>query len=276
MIDITRERVALWLPTRDQNTYKNKLGNILCVGGNNRMGGAIIMSADAALHAGAGLVNVASAPDNLHALHARIPEAMFTNMYKKDDLLAQVKKADVVVLGPGLGRDEEAFQVFDSVVSTINDEQWLVLDADGLYHLANYLDDIKVPTQNMVITPHLGEWRNLTNITPPADNLEQNRQMKKDLGATLVLKKSRTEVYFDDEIWRNTAGNPSMATGGMGDTLTGIIASFLGQFDNKKEAILSGVYIHSAVADYLAKTHYVTLPTKIIDYLPIFIRNLNE
>ena len=90
------------------------------------------------------------------------------------------------------------------------------------------------------------------------------------------MKKERTEIYYKDEIWKNSAGNPSMATGGMGDTLVGIIASFIGQFDNPKNAILSAVYVHSAVADELAKTHYVTLPTEIIKHLPIFIKNLSK
>jgi hydroxyethylthiazole kinase-like uncharacterized protein yjeF len=276
MIDITKRQVAKWVPTRDEHTYKNKMGSVLCVGGNNRMGGAVIMSASAALYAGAGLVTVASAPENVHALHSRLPEAMFTNMYNKKELVEQVENADVVVLGPGLGRSEQAYIVFKAVIEAVSEEQWLVIDADGLYHLAENFSETKIPTQQTVLTPHLGEWNHLTAIEPPADNLDKNSTMKQKLKATIVLKKNRTEVYIDDEIWRNTAGNPSMATGGMGDTLTGIIASFLGQFENKKAAILSAVYIHSAAADSLAETHYVTLPTHVINYLPVFIKNIEE
>src|SRR5699024_10241394 len=76
MLQITEDKVSSLLPVRDENTYKNKMGHVLRVGGNANMGGAIILSASAALYAGAGLVTVASAPENVHALHARIPEAM--------------------------------------------------------------------------------------------------------------------------------------------------------------------------------------------------------
>lgn len=272
MNQITKELVKSWIPIRDKDTYKNKMGHVLCIGGNENMGGAILLSASSALHTGAGLVSVASAPENVHALHARLPEAMFVNMYDEEQLIENIQKADVIVLGPGLGLTEKSLAVFKATIKALNDKQWVIIDGDALTHLAN--EEPALPTANIVLTPHLGEWKRLTGINPPADDLAENQKRKFDLQATVVLKKNRTEIYIADEIWQNTSGNPSMATGGMGDTLTGILASFLGQFKNKKEAILSAVYIHSAAADELAETHYVTLPTKIIEYFPIFMKNL--
>lgn len=276
MKQITRERVTKWIPKRDTDTYKNKLGHVLCVGGNEKMGGAIIMSAAAALHAGSGLVSVASAPENVHALHARLPEAMFTNMYDSEDLTQTIKKADVIVLGPGLGLTEQSKEVFDTVMGTVSDEQWLIVDGDALTFLAEARESFTWSTQKVVLTPHPGEWTRLTEIEAPADDLDENKKWHNKWAATIILKKDRTEIYLKDTVWQNTAGNPSMATGGMGDTLTGVVASFLGQFENKEQALLSAVYVHSAAADELAKTHYVTLPSKIIDYLPVFIKNLNS
>lgn len=272
MKKITRELVAKWLPNREEDTYKNKMGHVLCIGGNENMGGAIILSASAALHAGAGLVSVASAPNNIHALHARLPEAMFINMYDDELLIENIKKADVIVLGPGLGLSAQSLNVIKTTFQTINKDQWLIIDGDGLTHLVN--ESLTLPTEYTVLTPHLGEWRRLTGIEPPAEDSEENNKETERLQAILVLKKDRTEIYIDKEVWQNTAGNPSMATGGMGDTLTGILASFLGQFPDKKEAILSAVYLHSAVADELADTHYITLPSKIIEHLPIFMKKL--
>lgn len=274
MNKITEDLVKDWLPTREEDTYKNKMGHVLCVGGNENMGGAAILSASAALYAGAGLVSVASSPKNLHALHARLPEAMFVDMYDQESLSENVEKADVIVLGPGLGLSEDALDVFKTVIHTIDEKQWLILDGDGITHLVNESSTAEIPTENIILTPHPGEWQRLSGIHPPADSPEENQQKQQELEATVVLKKDRTEVYIEDDIWENTAGNPSMATGGMGDTLTGIIASLLGQYENKKEALLSAVYMHSAVADELAETYYVTLPTKIIEYLPIFMKNL--
>lgn len=274
MNKLTREDVSKWLPVRDKDTYKNKMGHVLCIGGNQNMGGAIILSASAALHSGTGLVSVASAPENVHALHSRLPEAMFLNMYDHEALSENIQKADVIVIGPGLGLADESRQVFIETLQTVNENQWLIIDGDAITHFVN--EEIEMDAKNIVLTPHLGEWKKLTEIEPPAEDTQLNQEAQKKLQATVVLKKGRTEVYYQNDVWQNTAGNPSMATGGMGDTLTGILASFLGQFKNKTEAILSAVYVHSAVADELAETHYVTLPTAIIHYLPVFMKNLEN
>lgn len=272
MKKINRPLVSQWLPKREDATYKNKMGHVLCIGGNKNMGGAITLCAGAALYAGAGLVTVASDPNNLYALHGRYPETMFVNMFDHPALIAAIQKADVVIIGPGLGRSKDSAAIFQTTLKTVSNKQWLLIDGDGLTHLAN--ESMDLPTPCVVLTPHLGEWRALTGIEPPAENIAQNHEEKMRLEAIIILKKERTEIYFEQDIWQNTAGNPSMATGGMGDTLVGIVGSFLGQFRDKKEAILSAVYVHSAVADELAEKQYVTLPTQIIQQLPFFMKNI--
>lgn len=276
MKKITEQLVRNWLPVRDENTYKNKMGHVLCIGGNKNMGGAIILSASSALHAGAGLVSVASAPENVHALHAQLPEAMHLNMYDEETLSETIQKADVIVLGPGLGLGDQAVKIFKQTLQSLNEDHQIVIDGDAITHFANESPTIDLPETQIVFTPHLGEWQRLTDIEPPADNLDKNQQKKDELKATIVLKKGQTELYIEDAIWQNIPGNPSMATGGMGDTLTGIIASFLGQFDDKTQGLISAVYLHSAVANTLAETHYVTLPSLIIQELPIFMKNMQR
>lgn len=274
MKTIQRNNVARWIPIREKKTYKNKMGHVLCIGGSANMGGAIILSASAALHAGAGLVTVATAPENRTALHTRNPEAMFLDFGEMKTLVETIQKVDVIVLGPGLGLTDTAEQIFDTILDTVSEPQWLILDGDALTLLSKSKQS--VPTNQTVLTPHLGEWERLTGIRAPADDKKLNMKQQKQLNAHVILKKPQTEVYFNHEVWQNTAGNPSMATGGMGDTLTGILASFLGQFKNKEHAILSAVYVHSAVADNLAKSHYVTLPSRIIEELPLFINTLKN
>lgn len=272
MEKITKELVSQWIPVRDNYTYKNKLGHVLCIGGDEHKGGAIILSAAAAVYAGAGLVTVATAQGNKSALHSNLPEAMFIDFYKMNDLEIGIKKADVIVIGPGLGLTSESLEVFNKVMETVEDNQWLIIDGDAITLLSNSIKTSSI--KNTVLTPHLGEWERLTKITAPANDIETNKKWRENLNAHIVLKKDCTEVYFENEVWQNTAGNPSMATGGMGDTLTGILASFLGQFHNKDKAILSAVFVHSAIADELAVRNYVTLPTQIIEYLPVFIKYL--
>lgn len=276
MQEITREKVASWIPRRDEQTYKNKLGHILCIGGNTNMGGAIILSAMAAVNSGAGLVTVASDPVNRTALHSSLPEVMFTDMLQQSALAKEIKASDVILLGPGLGRESQAEKIFHFVLTHIQENQWLVLDADALYFYAQSDASKLLTNKNVVLTPHLGEWERISSIQAPAEKIEKNQAFLVNLNSLLVLKKSATEVYVENEVWQNTAGNPSMATGGMGDTLAGMISGFLGQFENKKQAILSAVYIHSAIADELAETHYVTLPSQISQNIPIFMKKLTK
>lgn len=276
MKKITRNLVASWLPVRDKNTYKNDLGHILCIGGNPAMGGAIILSATAAVYSGAGLVTVASAPENRTALHSAIPEAMFTNMYNHSSLIKAIRASSVVLLGPGLGRNEAAYEIFQIVLDSIQEEQWLVMDADAFYFYAQLDSNSQMKTENIVLTPHLGEWERISSVQPPAADVQKNQDIVNQLDSIVVLKQATTEVYLPTGVWKNTAGNPSMATGGMGDTLAGMIAGLLGQFENKEQAVLSAVYLHSAIADELAETHYVTLPHQISEELPIFMKKLQN
>lgn len=272
---ITKDKVINWMPIRKKDTYKNKLGSVLCVGGNKEMGGAIILSALAAINAGAGLVTVASASENRTALHSHIPEAMFKDRSNLVALARAIKENDTVLLGPGLGRDSDAKTIFNFVLKHIKENQWLILDADALYFYQDIPKSYSFNTENIILTPHLGEWERISTIKAPADQVERNQEIVNKLKVNLVLKKSRTEIYLKREIWKNTTGNPSMATGGMGDTLAGIIAGFIGQYSDKEAAILSAVYIHSAIADDLAEDYYVTLPTLISSKLPLFMKKLS-
>lgn len=271
---ITKEMVQEWIPVRESQSYKGNFGRVLCVGGNEKMGGAIILSASAALYSGAGLVTVASAPENVHALHSHVPEAMFLNMYDLDELKSMVPTVDTIVIGPGLGRDDRVLQVCKTVYQAITEKQLLIVDGDAIsVHVNNHLDN---PSAHIVFTPHLGEWETLSGLSPTKENTEDNKKARDQLGATIVLKKDRTHIYFKEDVWENTTGNPSMATGGMGDTLTGMLAAFLGQFKSEKQAILSAVFLHSYIGDRLSETNYVTLPSRMIREIPLTMKSFTE
>lgn len=95
-----------------------------------------------------------------------------------------------------------------------------------------------------------------------------NTKIQQKIGGTIVLKSNRTEVYVEDAVWKNTVGNPAMATGGMGDTLAGMIVGFTAQFKDQEKAVLSAVFLHSKIGDELAAKQYVVLPTQIIEQIP--------
>lgn len=274
MKKITEEQVKEWIPKRIKQSYKGMFGRVLCVGGNERMGGAIILSASAALHAGAGLVTVASAPENVHALHSHVPEAMFLDMYDLDALKEMVPTMDVIVIGPGFGKTVRSIQVLRTVYEAATEDQYIIVDGEAIFLHVN--QHLSTPKASLIFTPHLGEWETLSSLNPEEENVELNQQKRDELGEFVVLKKDRTQIYFEDDVWENTTGNPSMATGGMGDTLTGIIAAMLGQIPDVKQAILAGVFIHSYIGDQLAKKQYVTLPTKIIEQLPFTLKEFAQ
>ena len=108
------------MPTRNPNSYKGSYGSVLLVGGNENMGGAIILAASAAVYSGAGLVTVATHPSNKSALHARLPEAMFVDMTDTNALKQHVEPVDIIVLGPGLGRGEISKNVLQTVYHSVS------------------------------------------------------------------------------------------------------------------------------------------------------------
>lgn len=254
------------LPKRKNESYKTNYGRVLLIGGNEEMGGAIIIAASGAVYSGAGLVTVATHPNNHAALHGRLPEAMILNAYHSEKLINQIKKSDVIVIGPGLGLEKEALDILKTVLATVSSHQQIVIDGSAITLMAK--ENLKTPKAKTVYTPHLGEWQRLSKLKPEEQTKDLNAHFRKQLNATVVLKKHHSEIYFEDEVWQNTAGNPAMATGGMGDALTGMLAGFLAQFPNHKTAVLASVFLHSYIADQLAKTHYVTLPTQIIQLIP--------
>ena len=275
MKKITKEIVVDTIPIRDKDTYKNKMGRILCVGGNHEKGGAIIMSGLAALYSGAGLVTVATDQVNRTSLHTHAPEILFIDMYESENLIEAVKEKDVIVIGPGLGLTEKSREVLKTVLQSASGEQYLIIDADAITLLGE--GKVKRETNaHCIFTPHLGEWQRLTGLDKNKLTVDSNQQAQKDLQSIVVLKGSPTQVYVDSDVFENTTGNPSQATGGMGDSLTGILAGFIGQIPNVKQAILSAVFIHSYIADQLAETHYVTLPTQVIRELPKVMRNFAD
>lgn len=271
---ITKETVRASMPTRERDSYKGSYGRVIFIGGNENMAGAIILAASAAVYSGSGLVTVATHPSNKAALHARLPEAMFVPMTDPLQLETHVSAMDMVVIGPGLGRDEDALAILKMVYEAVKPHQIILVDGDGIYLHIN--ENIPKPDATLILTPHLGEWRTLTNLAPDDQFVEVNQEYVKELDAIVVLKKARTEVYCDNEVWENTTGNPAMATGGMGDTLAGMIGGFVPQFNTIKDGVLAAVYLHSYISDQLSLTHYVTLPSEIITHIPKVMKEFTK
>ncbi len=266
MQPITEELVKDTIAKRSDDSYKGTYGKVLVIGGDADMGGAAILTASAAVYSGAGLVTVATHKTNHAALHSRLPEAMAIDSADVEKVTEQVKKMDVIAIGPGLGLSEEAFILLTAVFSTVTEQQQTIIDGSAISLMAEY--DLPYPKTQAVYTPHLGEWEKLSGLTVSQQEPNANTKIQQKIGGTIVLKSNRTEVYVEDAVWKNTVGNPAMATGGMGDTLAGMIAGFTAQFKDQEKAVLSAVFLHSKIGDKLAAKQYVVLPTQIIEQIP--------
>lgn len=269
MITLTQKILNDVIQPRPAESFKGTYGHALIIGGNETYGGAGIMSATAALYSGAGLVTLASAAVNRTALHARQPEIMFLDWQQTETLQQLIQKADVIVIGPGLGLEEHAWQLLQSTLAQLTAKQVVVIDGSALTLLAQKKTLPQTAAQ-IILTPHQAEWQRLSQI---AIAKQQPHRNQKALAAfpthtILVLKQHRTEIYQNEQVYRNSTGVPAMAVGGMGDTLTGVIAALIAQFKKPLPATLAAVYLHSLAGQRLAQKQYVALPTQMIQLIP--------
>lgn len=263
---------------RQSQSHKGSYGRVLLIGGLYPYGGAIIMAALACVNSGAGLVTVATDKENIPALHAHLPEAMAFDLAEEDRLREQMKSADLVLIGPGLGEDQLAQKAFDLILEQISAHQKLIIDGSALNLLAKK-EQVNFLTNQLVLTPHQKEWERLSGLAiseqTDANNQAALRHFPK--GTVLVAKSHQTKVLQGDLLGELRVGGPYQATGGMGDTLAGIIAGFLAQFQSGNfETVAAATYLHSAIADELAQEAYVVLPTKISAELPKVMAKLSN
>lgn len=275
MKTITQSMVTETIKKRATHTHKGSFGRLLVIGGNAQFGGAIILTSSAAVYSGTGLVTTATHSTNFASLHARLPETMVIDFQNDTELKKLIKTVDGIVIGPGLGEDKLALQVVQAVFQSIQSTQHLIIDGSAIDLVAAH--HLSLPDAKIVFTPHEMEWQRLSGI-PIAEQTEtKNRKAQQKLQATVVLKKNHTEIYTNDTVYQLKLGGPEMATGGMGDTLAGMIGGFVVQFsDHEIQAILSATYLHSYIADELGKTQYVTLPHQIINQIPQAMANFSK
>lgn len=244
-------RLVAELPVRPRNAHKNQFGHVLIVGGDEGMGGAVMMSAESALRVGAGLVSVATHPAHAGAILSRRPEIMVKGVTDIGAIAPLLARASVVVLGPGLGRSPWSTEMFKRVMRDVDqDEQAMVLDADGLNLLAQQPEH----RTNWVLTPHPGEASNLLQDNRiQADRFASVDALQAKFGGTVLLKGAGTVIADGVERYLCPYGNPGMSTAGMGDVLSGVIGGLLAQRLPLSLATRLGVAVHAVAGDECAR-----------------------
>ena len=248
---LTRASLVNALPLRARDAHKGHAGQVLVVGGDLGFGGAVLIAASAAARAGAGLVAVATRPDHVPAALACQPELMVRGVVTANDLDAAIERAGVIALGPGLGQSDWSQTLAQRACASAKP---MVLDADALNLLAA---GRIVPRGDCILTPHPGEAARLlgTDVATIArDRFAAVRALSGRDRTVAVLKGAGSLVADGDgEVTVCPFGNPGMASGGMGDALTGIVAAFWAQGLSAIEAARIGVLAHALAGDRAAR-----------------------
>ncbi len=274
---------AYCLYPRRQNSYKGSYGHVLVIGGNRidgsqGMGGAAILSASSSMAAGAGKITVACHEAFHSALLTSLPDAMTINLHDVDGVKQLIKSATVIAIGMGLGRDEKAKVLFIKYLqAAMEEKKSLVIDADGLYHLASLqLEHHELVSQlreysinyQVRLTPHSGEAARLLDkkiSEVESDRLQAIKECATTYGGEWVLKGSGSLILEQGsgqrQVYVCAVGNAGMATAGMGDVLSGVIAGLLAQQDlpSSIQSLHQAVVVHGLAGDMLVNSPHNTL-----------------
>ncbi len=287
---ITDDIACSWLRKliRDKSSHKGSHGHLLLIAGSAGKTGAAILTARGALRSGCGLVSLASPYDLNTIFETNLVEAMtiplptsssIINVSDLPYIIKQLNNKDAIVIGPGLGMDKRTVDLVLHLYNNVS--RPMVVDADALNILAANRDRIKQPAGPRILTPHPGELARLTGKT--AEDIQDNRLLaareahdsfNNDKQVIIVLKGDGTVIVSDNGYAMiNTSGNPGMATGGMGDILSGIIGSLICQNLSCLEAAAAGVFLHGTAADDLyEKAGYGYTASEVANHIPFTLK----
>lgn len=267
-VRIDLENTRSFLSPRKRSSHKGDFGHLLSIGGDHGYLGAVRMASEAAARVGAGLVSVATRSVHAPLMNIGRPELMCHGVEGRNELKGLIDKVSVIAIGPGLGQSSWSVELFAAVLESSLPQ---VMDADALNLLAkepHYCD-------HRILTPHPGEAARLLNCSTAQiqeDRFSAAKALQKQYGGVIVLKGNGTLVANQKgELHICSHGNPGMASAGMGDVLTGVIAGLLAQGLELQQAAMLGACLHGAAADLASKSGQRGLLAS--DLMP-FIRQL--
>ena len=236
---------------RSRTSHKGSLGHVLVMGGAPGFGGAALLASQAAARLGAGKVTLATAHEHITASLVRCPEVMVRAVRGGADAADLPASADVVVIGPGLGQESWGQAMLQSALKASSP---LVVDADALNLLASRWPDLR--RDNWILTPHPGEAARLLGCSVSdiqADRPEAARALQRARGGIVILKGAGSLIAGPSGLVVCPYGNPGMASGGMGDVLSGMLGALVGQFNSLEQSAWLGVMTHALAGDEAAK-----------------------
>ena len=261
-----------WLPPRRHDTHKKDFGHVLIIGGNHGMAGAVCLAGKAALYSGAGLVSVLSHAQHGAVVTAVCPPLMVHDAAHSETVKRLIHNCDIIAIGPGLGTNAWALTLMSEALDT---NKALVVDADALHLLA----EDPLTSDQWILTPHPGEAAHLLHTTTheiQQDRFAAAQSIQARYGGVCVLKGAGTIVASNEQTTICEGGNAGMSSAGMGDVLSGVIASLQGQGLDREKAALLGTCAHARAGDLAAanKPRGVTADV-VIEQLRTVVNALN-
>lgn len=258
---LTDEIVRELLPLRKANAHKGDAGRVVICAGSPGYTGAAALASDAAVKAGAGLVSLYTPLSSRDVLAIKLTEVMVHGLLERmpgilgggaaSDVASSAEAADVLAIGPGLGTSESTQEAVRTILQKITTP--VVIDADALTALAGHTEILAAMQAQKVLTPHPGEMARLTGLEIAeieADRINVAKKYAEEWQAIVVLKGAPTVIGCPNgTVYVNSTGNSSLATGGSGDVLTGVIAGLAAQEISLQEAAICGVYLHGLAAE---------------------------
>lgn len=277
----SRELVDALLPVRDRESHKGDFGRILLLCGSVGYTGAAALAARAALRSGAGLIFL-GVPERVYPILAvkldepmvfPLPDGGSGRLSRQaiPEIQQRLPSCDACLIGPGLGRSPDIWEIVRSVLDRAACP--VILDADGLNAAAGHIDILRGAGCPLLLTPHEGEFARLGGDLSLGREASAVR-LAEESGAIVLLKGHTTLVTDGQTVYRNRTGNPGMATGGSGDVLAGLLASLLGQGLAPLEAAAAAAWLHGSAGDAVAagRGEYGLTPGDLIEALPRLLK----
>lgn len=287
MFSAEQSEIARFFKPRRPESHKGDFGRLLSVCGSRNMHGAAVMAAQAAVNSGVGLITCVFPEAAYPAIAGKLTEPLtvpmlstadgFLSARNSQNIVEMAKNSDAVLLGCGLGFNEDTVKIVNDVL--LNVKKPIILDADGINAVSVNINILKETSAPLILTPHPGEMSRLTGLSVEEimkDRVKSAKDFAREYNCIVVLKGANTVVAGPaGSVYINRTGNAGMATGGSGDVLAGIISSFVCQSMSLQSATIAGVYVHGLCGDIVrskCSMHGVT-PTRMINELAEVLSN---
>ncbi len=276
-VQVDKEMIQGKLKDRDDDSYKGDYGQAFIIAGSMGFSGAAYLAAQSAVRSGAGLVTLCVPKEIQEIMSIKLNEAMTINFEQSEKIGNIMVKSSCIAIGPGMGNTRLTFNVVKSMIE--NAECPIVIDADGINVLQGKLELLNSKNSSIILTPHYGEMARLTGLS--IDEIKENRvevarNFAYEYNVIVLLKDHRTIITDGTQVFENTTGNSAMASGGMGDTLTGIITSFIAQGYEPLVATYIAAFVHGYCGDRLSENMFCVNATHIIEELPFGIKEIMD